>query len=329
MDRTPPELKGRSLTTGVTQPDGSTLLVVDHHEIVVLDRGQVTPLLRSEFRINAILPLGNGRLLIGTQNAHLFLFERGSLLPVSAFDSVPERPLFHVPWGELAHSPAPEYARFRSHGGQADTHSLRQGGDGTLYGCVHVGGAYRSVDGGARWSALADISGYANPDSSDPAKLNVDVHDLAVSDSNPKFLAFATRVGTYVSEDGGDHFELRNNGVPVSDNYQRSVAIIEHDGKRILLRSTCAGPGREQGKLSRIYRSEDAGVTWSPVIGLPANDAGHIDTIKPIGGSWVIALVGTEVFQSIDCGATWTSIPELRGTAYTDPLLHIVRPVIL
>ena len=80
--------------------------------------------------------LHGGRLLIGTEEAHLYEVDESSQVRrIKSFDELPCREHWHTPWG-----------------GPPAVRSLAVSSDGqTVYADIHVGSIMRSEDAGLTW----------------------------------------------------------------------------------------------------------------------------------------------------------------------------------
>jgi photosystem II stability/assembly factor-like uncharacterized protein len=136
---------------------------------------------------------------------------------------------------------------------------------GHAYGPNAERGVFRSADGGQHWQKVLD----RGPE--------IGAADLAMDTANPKTLYAcmwnARRSvwsqypplegpgsGLFQSIDGGDHWtELKGHGLPASD-WGRSGVAVSPGGKRVyaLVAVKTAVKG-----ASGIYRSDDAGATWT------------------------------------------------------------------
>lgn len=110
-----------------------------------------------------IVPL-NGKVLVGTTEAHLLAIAHGSLELIDSFDLAPGRDEWYTPWGGLP-----------------DVRSIAVGTRGELYANVHVGGILRSKDGGHSWQPSID--------------LHSDVHQVQTVPNRPGFVLAATAQG--------------------------------------------------------------------------------------------------------------------------------------
>ena len=238
-----------------------------------------------EYSIACVLILSEDplRLLIGTQEAHLYDFTEQSpkARRVGAFDQLPCRTEWHTPWG-----------------GPPAVRSLAASSDGqTVYADIHVGSIMRSKDASRTWETVT-------PD------LNEDVHQVATCPAAPARVYANTANAVYVSDDCGRSWAHRNNGL--NARYGRAIAVHQDDSDCVLA-SVSDGPHGGNGQL---YRSDDAGIHWTHVTkGFPQSCERNIDTFHIAfdrsGTAW--AAVDQTLFCSSDRGQNWT-------VAWTSPV---------
>jgi photosystem II stability/assembly factor-like uncharacterized protein len=181
---------------------------------------------------------------------------------------------------------------------------------------IYAGFTYASHDGGATWTAPAQISndpanptygpGFSNP-------LNV-----AVNPSNPRELFVAAGWRAWVSSDAGRTWNERDRGADIT-----CFEDVHFQGKRVY---ACA---MDEG----AYVTEDEGATWRRLFPQKYDDklTGHIwrlaisesrgkDRIVATGSPW-IAKYPNYVAVSEDGGATFkittSGLPDYRPTANT------------
>jgi hypothetical protein len=225
-----------------------------------------------------ILPSTIG-LLVGTSDGRVMRLEGSTLVALDGFDRVEGRDK----WWQV--------------GGLdtvANTRSLAQAPDGTLYANIHVGGIYRSRDLGVTWSPTIDQE--------------TDVHEIKALDDG-LVIAATGMAGLCVSKDAGDNWDSFTDGLPTSSGwglpYARSIATW---GDVVLLTASNGPQSDEAGVYrSRLYSSAPLERCRS---GLPDTFRDNIDTgCLAIGGG--VAAFGTtegSVFVSHDAGESWDAI---------------------
>lgn len=234
-----------------------------------VDWTPVAELSEGEARCLLSTPAG---LLVGTSGARLLRLAGRELEPVAGFDRAEGRDDWYTPWG-----------------GPPDTRSLSRGPDGALYANVHVGGILRSRDGGASWEPTIDI--------------DADVHQVLVHPSRPGLVLAASAGGLALSDDRGDSWRVRVEGL--HHRYSRAVAVA--DG--VVLVTASSGPS---GSRAAIYRGDldGTGPLRRCTDGLPEWFEGNIDTHCLVAERGVVAF-GTadgSVYRSRDAGAGWERV---------------------
>jgi hypothetical protein len=183
---------------------------------------------------------------------------------------------------------------------------------------MSTGGVYRSTDGGGTWAASnTGVSAYFLPDPM--PEFGQCVHKVARDAEDPDRLYLQNHRGVYRSDDGGAGWQSIADGLPcdfgfamVTHPTRGGVAYsfpIESDGMRL-----------PPGRACRVFRTEDAGVTWTalhdglpdgPYYGGVLRDAMCTDADH--GSDTAGIYFGTrngEVFAGADDGAHWTPVAE-------------------
>lgn len=226
--------------------------------------------------------------LIGTEGPHVYRFREdgGRAQRLPGFESLENRKDWHTPWG-----------------GPASVRSLAATRDGTVYADIHVGSIMRSPDAGDTWEPVTP-------------ELDEDVHQVVTSPQTDERVYANTADAVYVSEDRGQSWSHRAEGL--NAHYGRAIAV--HPGHPdCLLASVSTGPhGNATGWL---YRTDDAGRTWSHVTdGFPASTKGNIDThqiaFSPQGLAW--GAVGRTLYAGRDRARRWGSF-----CTFPEPVLMI------
>jgi len=187
------------------------------------------------------------------------------------------------------------------------------GGETPIRGNVsHGEGVWKSVDGGKTWTSLGlKESQYIGRIRLDPA--NPDV--VYVAALGHVFGPNKER-GVYKSVDGGKNWKQ----VLFKNDSTGAVDLIMDPKNPSVLYAALWQAGRSPwtlisgGKGSGIYKSVDAGETWTDISrnpGMPAGIFGNIGlAVSPFNSNLVWALIENEpsggVYKSSDAGATWT-----------------------
>ncbi|HEX6331593.1 MAG TPA: hypothetical protein VF129_09965, partial [Actinomycetota bacterium] len=169
-------------------------------------------------------------------------------------------------------------------GGPPDARSIAED-DNAVYVNVHVGGIVRTRDEGATWEPTIDI--------------DADVHQVWAGDAGV-FAACAR--GLAVSADGGDTWEIRQDGLHAP--YCRAVTVF---GDTVLL-SASLGP---RGGRAALYRGAVSGGPLERCrTGLPEWFEGNIDSAWLDGTHELAAFASADgrVFASTDEGAAWDEV---------------------
>jgi photosystem II stability/assembly factor-like uncharacterized protein len=222
-------------------------------------------------RATCLAATPNG-LLIGTTQAHLFLFA-DTLGPVESFETVDGRETWHTPWGD-----------------PADVRSIAVDLDGAIYVNVHVGGVVRSRDAGRSWTPTVDIA--------------ADVHHVIAHPTRARIVLAAAAQGFGVSRDGGDSWRFITEGMDAF--YARAVAVA---GETVLV-STSTGPrGRRAALYRKLLDGDEAFVRCSD--GLPWFES-NIDTgcLAAYGSLVVFGTDDGRLFRSLDGGEHWVLLSE-------------------
>ena len=216
------------------------------------------------------------RLLIGTEEAHLYEFAEQSPQAhrVDSFDQLSCRKQWHTPWG-----------------GPPAVRSLAVSANGqTVYADIHVGSIMRSEDAGRTWEPVTPT-------------LDEDVHQVVTCPDAPARVYANTANAVFISDDRGRSWAHRSNGLNAC--YGRAIAVHPHNSD-CLLASVSDGPHGGNGQL---YRTDDAGMHWTHIItGFPASTQNNIDTFHigfaADGSAW--AVVEHTLYTSLDRGQSWT-----------------------
>ena len=206
-----------------------------------------------------------------------------------------------VEWGPGAGGPA--------------VHNIHRRADGSTVLAMSSGGVYRSPDGLTEWQpANRGIRADFMPEGQQYPEFNQCVHRLAVDGANPARMYVQNHGGVFRSDDSGDSWVEISAGLPESEF---GFVVLAHPTRGdtlwvIPIRAETMLP--TDGEL-RVWRSADAGGTWSPLgLGLPDDfyaavlrDAAHV---VPYGSDVALAF-GTRnghVYASVDGGTSWDEV---------------------
>jgi photosystem II stability/assembly factor-like uncharacterized protein len=179
---------------------------------------------------------------------------------------------------------------------------------GHPYGPNEERGLFRSTDGGQSWQKIIykDANTGASDVEIDPTNPDViyasmwEVREGPWEDNNQ---VNGTGGGLFKSTDGGDTWHPLSNGLP-KDLSQIYVAIAPSDSRRLY-----ATLGMASGALA-VYRSDDAGETWSQITDdpRPSGRIGGGDLPVPRVDSKnpdIVYSASTVTMKSSDGGKTW------------------------
>ena len=192
----------------------------------------------------------------------------------------------------------PESTAWGFHAPTRDSHvrdlRVSPGDPNHLYAGIEVGGMVRSRDGGNSWQQLPG--------------LDDDIHCVTLSSTRPQRVYVATASAPYRTDDGGDHWELINDGL--DRRYTLHVAAAPDDADLVLV--TVSENARRNNP--QFYRSTDGGQSWRLVEGLGSGEnpedmvvAFEWDPHSP--GQVYAGTDGGKLFCSRDRGESWEQLP--------------------
>ncbi len=167
---------------------------------------------------------------------------------------------------------------------------MAPGDPNTMFAGIEVGGVVKSGDGGRSWNQLAGT--------------HDDIHFVNISKAKPSRIYVATAAAPYRSDDGGDHWEVINNGL--ERRYTLHISASPHDADVVLV-TVSSNAGRSN---PQFYRSTDGGSHWQLIESI-GNDADMVVSIDwdPIGQSLVYAGTdGGKIYCSNDDGRQWEPV---------------------
>ena len=165
---------------------------------------------------------------------------------------------------------------------------------GLLYAGIEVGGVVRSTDGGNSWRQLPG--------------LDDDIHCLTLGTDRQQRVYAATASAPYRSDNGGDDWEVINDGL--ARRYTLHIAAAPDDANLVLV--TVSENARR--KSPQFYRSTDGGQSWTKVEGLGEGEepedmvvAFEWDQHSP--ADVYAGTDGGNLYHSPDRGQTWRQLP--------------------
>lgn len=187
-----------------------------------------------------------------------------------------------------------------------------------MYVAISTGGVYRSEDGGATWrprnvGLCADFLPDKQPE------FGQCVHKIALSPVNPDRLYLQNHGGVYRSDDGGDSWTAREDGL--TRNFGFPIVVDPRDPETAYifpLDDQEAMPRWSQDGRVAVYRTRNGGDHWEALTnGLPQENAYFTvlrDAMCVDGGDPLGVYFGTRsghVYYSADGGDHWSCLAEM------------------
>jgi len=209
--------------------------------------------------------------------------------------------------------------------------------DGLVYAGGDPGVLFESRDGGASWELNAGLWEQPSRPQWQPGGGGLCLHSIAPWPGDPDRLAVAvSAAGMWLSEDGGRSWRRGNEGL--NPRYLPEEALQDPNAGRCVHHVERA-PRRPERMFMQfhggVYRSDDAGASWSAIgDGLPS-DFGFPLSVDPADpdSAYVIPLVAdvdrvtpdgrVRVYETRDAGATWT--PRGDGLPAEHAYLTVLR----
>lgn len=219
-------------------------------------------------------PNNAGVLFVGGEPAAVFRSDDGgdTWRECQGFQEVPEAKQWNFHGNRLSH-----VRELRTAPGDPDT----------MFAGIEVGGIVKSTDGGQRWKQMEG--------------LNDDIHFIDISKTNPSRVYVATAQAPYRSDDGGDNWELINNGL--ERRYTLHISAAPHDADLVLV-TVSTNAGREN---PQFYRSADGGSHWELIKSISNDDdmVVAIDWDPVIENRVYAGTDGGKLYYSDDGGQQW------------------------
>jgi photosystem II stability/assembly factor-like uncharacterized protein len=208
--------------------------------------------------------------------------------------------------------------------------------DGLMYAGGDPGVLFESTDGGASWQLNEALWEHPTRGSWQPGGGGLCLHSISTWPGDPDRIALAiSAAGVWLSDDGGRSWRRGNRGLLArylpEDAREQSDQLCVHRLRRAALRPERIFMQFHGG----VYRSEDAGESWSDIAaGLPS-DFGFPLALDPADpdSAFVIPLAGdfdrvtpggrVAVYETRDAGASWS--PRGDGLPQSDAYLTVLR----
>ena len=206
---------------------------------------------------------------------------------------------------------------------------------GAVYAGVEPAGVFRSDDGGRTWTQLAGLRAHPSRPDWQPGNGGLICHTIVPDPADPAHLWVGiSAVGVFETRDGGATWNTRNRGVradfvpgpaPEFGQCVHKLALAAGEPATLYQQNHCG-----------VYRSDDAGGTWTEITaGLPS-DFGFPIGVHPRdpGTAWVMPLNGADkgrfapdakpaVWRTRDRGASWVRLD--RGLPPRDGYISVLR----
>lgn len=200
---------------------------------------------------------------------------------------------------------------------------------------VEPAGLFRSMDRGDSWQHVEGLTNHPTRPEWQPGAGGLCLHSIVVHPRDPQRIWVGiSAVGTFSTTDGGATWSTRNTGVragfrpdvyPEFGQCVHKLVMASGRPDRLFQQNHCG-----------VYRSDDAGVTWSEITpGLPS-EFGFPMVAHPRDDAtvWTIPLNGAEqgryvpnaaaaVWRTRDAGQSWERLSE--GLPQSDAYLTVLR----
>jgi hypothetical protein len=214
--------------------------------------------------------------------------------------AVPDAALLSTPWMQIGPQPINESGRNNS--GRVAALAVDPRNGNVVYLGVSNGGVWKTTDGGAHWVPLTDN------------QATLATGSIALDPSNPDTIYVGTGEengaldcyygdGILKSTDGGATWTLivgRFGGGGGGGGRIGGIAVCPTNSQLVLASTGYSAPGG-----NGVYRSTDAGLTWTNVFGGNGGQARDVMFDPTNGNVAYVAVDGSGIYKSSDSGLTW------------------------
>lgn len=216
-------------------------------------------------------------------------------------------------WRKLPDPGIPEHckAAFRARAMRMVQHPARPD---EIYAALEVSGVIRSDDGGESWTdCSADLIKLSEQPhlkskiiSDTFAEGMLDSHAITISPADPEHVLLAVRMGLFRSADEGKTWQDMEIGRFSPTTYGRDIKASPQEPGTLYAALSVAAASHDGG----VYRSQDAGKTWSrfdkvQVHGTIMSVALHPRDAQQV---YIGARYEGEIFGTVDGGQTWVEL---------------------
>ncbi len=170
-------------------------------------------------------------------------------------------------------------------------------------------GLTHSMDGGNSWLQVVQVA------PTPPYQLFA----MASAPNAPQTILAASSSALYRSIDGGALWTQVTSGMPAGTISRLFIASADPTMAYAYVSGATANPG--------VYRSADAGMTWSPANGTPATGPTWLLGVDPTAANVLYGATDNALLKSADSGATWSALAWDRAASLGFPGALAVDPV--
>jgi len=205
----------------------------------------------------------------------------------------------------------PTRSEWQPGAGGLTAHRILTGG-GRIWAAISAVGVFRSDDGGANWILKNEgVPAAGQPEDAPRPEVGYCVHGLAQDPDAPDHLWRQDHMGVFRSRDGGDSWDLIENGLPAGFGF---VMWRDSQSGRLFTIPLESPANRVpvEGRL-RVFVSDDGGDNWA-IAGTGWPSAPQFTGVLRGAfdgdgeGTFAFGTTGGDVWLTSDNGGTWTSL---------------------